>query len=338
MVIGMVYDLRDDYRNMGYQEEQIAECDFLETIIALESTLIALGYQVEKVGNIYQLVQQLAKGKRWDLVFNIAEGLHGSARESQVPALLDAYQIPYTFSPTDVMALSLNKALTKQVVMLKAIPTPDFVVIRNTTECAQVTLPFPLFAKPLSEGTSKGISQRSLVQSQKELATICEELLQQFSQPVLVETFLPGREFTVGILGSGKKAYSIGAQEVLLKTGAESCGHTYQNKENCETLVEYCLATDAVAKKAEKIALDAWQALGCLDAGRVDLRCDTKGNPFFLEVNPLAGLHPTHSDLPILAALVGLPYEQLIQAIVNSAMQRMQEKHRTTCHDHACAL
>ncbi len=151
-------------------------------------------------------------------------------------------------------------------------------------------------------------------------------MLEAYHQPVLVERFLPGREFTVGILGSGRAAQALGTMEVLLLPSAEQKVYSYQNKENSEEHVRYRLwrpEEDPLIEAVEKIALDAWSVLGCRDAGRVDLRCDPKGRPQFIEVNPLAGLHPEHSDLPIICSLVGVSFDSLVNRIVASAARRV---------------
>jgi D-alanine-D-alanine ligase len=151
-------------------------------------------------------------------------------------------------------------------------------------------------------------------------------LLERFRQPVLVEQFLSGREFTIGIAGTGDRGEVLGTLEITLKSGAEANVYSYVNKEHCEVLVEYERAhnTDPEVREAEQIALAAWKALGCRDAGRVDLRSDERGRPHFLEVNPLAGLHPFHSDLPMICSAVGMPYVQLIARIVDSAAERVE--------------
>jgi D-alanine-D-alanine ligase len=144
---------------------------------------------------------------------------------------------------------------------------------------------------------------------------------------VLVETFLPGREFTVGIVGTGAKARVLGTLEIVLLGGAEPEVYSYVNKERCEELVEYRLVSsrdDAEVLLAETAALNAWRALGCRDAGRVDLRSDARSRPHFLEVNPLAGLHPEHSDLPILCTKLGIAYGSLVEQIVKSAAERIE--------------
>ncbi len=322
MKIGMTYDLREDYLAEGFSEEETAEFDKPETIEAIERALQELGHHTDRIGNMRSLTARLVAGDRWDMVFNIAEGLKGFGREALVPALLDAYEIPYTFSDPMILSLTLHKGMTKRVVRDLGIPTPDFFLWDKGHSVNGQALTFPLFAKPVAEGTGKGITARSKISSKAELATVCNNLVETFKQPVLVEAFLPGREFTVGILGSGAEAVAIGVLEVALKENAEAEVYSYHNKEHFKKLVDYLLVEDALAEKAKRVALAAWRGLGCLDGGRIDLRVDQKGIPNFLEVNPLAGLHPQNSDLCILAKKAGMTYTALIGAIVSSAIKR----------------
>lgn len=323
MLVGLTYDLRQEYLAQGFSEEEVAEFDSLATVDAIEKTLRGLGLRTDRVGNLKSLVDRLAQGASWDLVFNIAEGLHGFGRESQVPALLDYYGVPYTFSDPLTMAVTLHKGIAKTLVRDQGVATPDFAVVENQEQAAAVDLPFPLFAKPMAEGTGRGVNPASKVGSRDQLLEVCHELLDIYQQPVLVETFLPGREFTVGILGSGEGARAIGTMEVELLQGAEAEVYSYVNKEECESRVRYSLASDGQARRAAEVAVKAYRVLGCRDAGRVDLRCDHDGEPNFMEINPLAGMHPEHSDLPILCNLAGLSYSELIASIVESACRRM---------------
>ncbi len=322
MLIGLAYDLRDEYRALGFGEEQVAEFDSAETIALLEAALLRLGHRVERIGHVRALAGRLVRGARWDLVFNICEGVAGRSREAQVPALLEAFDQPYTFADPLVMAATLDKAVAKRLVRDHGLATAPFALVEQAADLAAVDLPFPLFVKPVAEGTGKGVGPASLVRSRRELERRCRALLARFAQPVLVETFLPGREFTVGILGTGAAARVIGTLEVELLPGAEPGVYSYTNKERCEELVRYHLVDDPEAAAAADLALACYRALECRDAGRVDLRSDASGRPHFLEVNPLAGLHPTHSDLPILAGLAGLGYDALIGAILASAAGR----------------
>ncbi len=321
--VGLVYDLRDDYLALGFSEEETAEFDQAGTIDAIEGALREIGHSTTRIGNADRLMEALLSGQRWDLVFNVAEGLYGSGREALVPAVLDHFQVPYTFSGVVTSAVTLHKAMAKHVVRDAGIPTAPFTVVSSPGD--EVDLPFPLFVKPLAEGTGKGVDPASIVENREELVAACNRLLERYRQPVLVETLLPGRELTVGVAGSGAAARVLGTLEVDLLAGAESGVYSYVNKERCEELVEYRFVSpqdDDLVARAEMWALAAWRVLECCDGGRVDVRCDAEGTPCFLEVNPLAGLHPFHSDLPILCSKVGMPYVELIRQIVDSAWSR----------------
>ena len=217
--------------------------------------------------------------------------MFGFAREAQVPALLDAFQIPYTFSDGLVFALTLHKGLTKHVVRGLGIPTPDFAVVSQRQKSSDVRLPYPLFVKPVAGGSSVGISAASYVADAAALAATCRRFIEKYRQPALVETFLPGRELTVGIAGTGARARVLGVMEVVFTPDAEAHGYSYANKKLVHA--RYQIVDDAAGGEAADIALRAWNGLGCRDAGRVDCRCDRDGRPQFLEVNPLAGLHPS---------------------------------------------
>jgi D-alanine-D-alanine ligase len=324
--IGMAYDLRDDYLAEGYSEEETAEFDCAETIDAIDQALRDLGYETDRIGHIRSLTGRLVAGDRWDMVFNIAEGLRGFGREAQVPAILEAYDIPYAFSDVLALSLTLHKGMAKHVIRDLGIPTPDFMVVETEDQLAGINLSFPLFAKPVAEGTGKGISAASKIETHEDLLQVCRKLLKAFQQPVLVEAFLPGREFTVGIIGTGRDAFTTEVMEVVLKDQAERDVYSYFNKENFQALVKYHLVDDDEAKRAGETALAAWRGLGCRDAGRVDLRSDRTGRPNFMEVNPLAGLHPRHSDLPIIFSLMGKTFVQLIDLIMCSVLKRLHHR------------
>jgi D-alanine-D-alanine ligase len=321
--IGITYDLRDQYLQQGFTEEEAAEFDSVETIQAIETGLATLGHEPHRIGSIQSLVSHLAAGDRWDLVFNIAEGLTGSGRESQVPALLDAYHVPYTFSDPVVLALTLHKAFAKRVARDMGISTPDFVVFDTEPDLNGVRLPFPVFVKPIAGGSSMGISGASKVVDPRRLLPICVELRERWRQPLLVERFLPGREFTVGLAGTGVATRVIGAMEILLLSDADPEIYSYRNKRDYRKVVRYHLADDHVTTQAIELAVRVWMGLNCRDAGRVDIRLDEAGRPSFLEVNPLPGLHPEHSDLVILCRMLGIRFERLLEIILESAASRV---------------
>jgi len=323
LTVGLTYDLRSDYLKEGYSEEETAEFDSEITIESIESTLQKLGYKTERIGNLKALLRNLSEGKKWDLVFNIAEGLHGIGREAQVPAILDAFKIPYVFSDPLVLSLTLHKGLTKRVIRDCNIPTADFVIVEKPEDIESVKLEYPLFAKPVAEGTGKGIDSKSKVYNYNELKEVCIDLLKRFNQPVLVETYLPGREFTVGVVGTGIEARVVGVMEIVITEKAKESTYSYHTKENWRGIVEYPMATGDVEKMCSDVALNAWRAIGCRDGGRIDLKMDSTGVPNFIEVNPLAGINPEHSDLPMLAGKKGISFDQLIDTIVKSALKRV---------------
>jgi len=319
--IGLTYDLRTDYLKQGFSLEETAEFDKESTIEGIEQAIQNAGYQTERIGNAKQLMQKLLIGQKWDMVFNIAEGLYGEGRESLVPALLDMHKIPYVFSGPVTLGISLNKAFAKQIVRDSGINTPAFAVVSKVDDIAKVKLQYPLFVKPISEGTGKGIDSKSLIETNDELKTVCKQLLEKFNQPVLVEEYLPGREFTVGVLGTAEDAYVPGAMEIVYKANANQI-YSYDNKENYEEAVDYVAVTDEMLIECEKVALGAWKALNCLDGGRIDVKIDRFGKVSFIEVNPLAGLNPVTSDLPILGRLNNVSYQKIINEILKSAVKR----------------
>lgn len=320
--IGVAYDLRSDYLAMGYGEEETAEFDSEVTINAICESLAALGWQVDRIGNVRRLTEALARGERWDAVFNFCEGLKGLAREAQVPSLLDIYDIPYVFSDTFTMALTLDKAMCKRVVRDYGVPTAPFAVIEKLADAKKIDLPFPLFLKPVAEGSGKGVNAKSKVKNRAELVRVAADLLTKFQQPVLVETFLSGREFTVGIVGTGEDARVLGVSEIVPKANWVGEGYGYINKEYWEDKVEIIGADAASAKAAGDVALAAWRALRCRDGGRIDIRDDARGKPNFIEVNPLAGLRPHYSDMCFIAERESMTYTQLIGAIMTSFLKR----------------
>lgn len=321
MKVGLTYDLRSWYLDRGYSMEDTAEFDKQETIDAIDNALRNMGFETEPVGNCFQLIEALAAGKKWDLVFNIAEGLYGDGRESVVPAILDQYKIPYVFSGPVIMGISLNKYLTRLIVSASGVPVSPGMLISDINGIEKCDLEYPLFIKPVSEGTGKGITPKSLVKSPAELREMAEWILKRFDQPALVEEYLPGREFTVGITGTGPDAEAIGGMEIICM---DNLPYSVEYKENYQHFCKYIPMADEYAEECERVALGAWRALGAVDAGRVDVKADRSGRICFMEVNPLAGLHPVHSDLPILAGKTGIDYQTLLEMIMRSVLKRLQ--------------
>jgi D-alanine-D-alanine ligase len=324
MKVGLTYDLRSDYLKEGFTEEQTAEFDKESTIEDIERALNTLGYEAERIGNIRHLTRALAEGRRWDIVFNICEGLNGIGREAQVPAILDAYDIPYTFSDPLVLSLTLHKGMTKRVIRDGGLATPDFAVVENEAELKEVTLPFPLFVKPNAEGSGRGIDFTSKVNTPDELRSVCHALWNSGIHSLLIETYLPGREFTIGILGTGQQSFTVGLMEVVFRNNAADKIYSYDMKSNYEDYMDYKLPEKEITSRCCELALNSWKLLGCRDGGRVDVRLDAAGIPNFIEVNPLAGLNEASSDLPILARMNGFEYNFIIKTIMDSARRRIR--------------
>jgi D-alanine-D-alanine ligase len=320
MIIGITYDLIDDYLASGMDSEAAAEFDTKETIDGIDNALKSLGYATDRIGNARTLIGRLAAGERWDLVFNICEGERGYAREAQVPSILDVYGIPYTFSDPASLTVCLHKGLAKRVVQASGVPTAPFAEIRTPEDCDTVGIPYPLFIKPIAEGTGKGITELSKVDNPSDLKARCAHLLSEFGQAVLVEGYLSGREFTTGIVGTGRNARVVGTMEVKFNAGVEAV-YSFDTKKKWEERVRYELVGGRIAADIGSVAIAAWEALGCRDGGRMDIRCDASGVPNFIEVNPLAGLNLHYSDLPIVARLSGMGFTDLIGAIMASALK-----------------
>lgn len=320
--IALCYDLKEDYLAEGLTAEEVMELDDEETIDGIANALRGLGHTLERVGRGAELARRLASGQRWDLVFNIAEGLRGRSREAQVPALCELFDQPYTFSDPLTCAVTLDKPLAKRLVRDHGLPTAPFAVVEQLGDIDQIDLAPPLFVKPAAEGSSKGVTDRSRVDSNDELRDACSDLLRRFDQPVLVESYLPGREVTVGIVGNNTEARVVGVLEMSFRNGTDG-DYTALNKAEYLTRVDYHLLDgEPLGVRSRQVALAVYRALGCRDAARIDLRCDERGEPCFIETNPLPGLNPVSSDLPILSRLAGISYPDLLGQIVEAAARR----------------
>jgi D-alanine-D-alanine ligase len=323
MIIGFTYDLKKEYLDMGFTPEDAAEFDEPETIDGIAHALKTHGHQVVRIGHVKSLLDRLGRGERWDLVFNICEGVSGPSREARVPAILDTYGIPFVFSDSLVLSLTLHKGLTKRVIRDLGIPTAPFFQVDIPEDIRKIDLPFPLFVKPVAEGTGKGIGADSKVWNHEQLQEVCMHRLRKFKQPVLVERFLPGREITVGVIGNGPASRVIGMMEVLYRDNEKTGIYSLENKGRYQEFIHYQIPEKELFHACAQVALDAWRGLGCADGGRVDLRLDDEGVPNFIEVNPLPGLNPLHSDLPILARMSGIGYQELIGEILGAALLRL---------------
>lgn len=317
-----------------------AEWDSPETIAAVERALSGLGEVIRLEANA-DFPQRL-RDARPDIVFNMAEGLTGQNRESHVPAICEFFDVPYSGSDPFTLSLCLHKARTKQMLQFYGIPTAPFVLVDSLAETKAVKkanlLRYPLFAKPVQEGSSKGITERNYIRDGDELLACVSELLAVYEQPVLLEEFLPGAEFTCGIIGNGREARVlplVGIRFEALPEGALpiygfEAKWIWDTPERPLQMFE-CPAKvdDALRSAIEAVTLRAYSALGCRDWSRVDVRLDAKGIPNIVEINPLPGILPNPEDnscLPKAARAAGMGYEDLIQNCLLAAARRQGVK------------
>jgi D-alanine-D-alanine ligase len=330
MRIGLAYNEKPD---SAPASDEYAEWDDASTISAVEQALGLFG-SVTRLEADALFPQKLSLA-RPDLVFNMAEGKSGLARESHVPAICEYLNIPYTGSDPLTLALSLHKGRTKEILAYRGVPTAPFRVIERPADLERIPLPFPLFVKPVAEGSGKGIFVNNLCDSAAVLTERVLFLLERYAQPVLVETYLPGPEFTVAILGNGDDVRClpvVGFDFDTLPAGAAPV-YGYEAKWVWDTPdkpldIFQCPAdvSPALYREIEQVALDAYRAVGCRDWCRVDVRVDRFGVPNVIELNPLPGIIPDpamNSCFPKAARVAGLGYDELIHEVVQIAWRRI---------------
>ncbi|HSP33810.1 MAG TPA: D-alanine--D-alanine ligase [Thermoanaerobaculia bacterium] len=302
MRIGLTFNLKP----AGATGDRFEEFDSEETIVALERAFRAHGHDPVRLASGEEMLDALDR-QRVDGVFNLAEGIGGRGRESQVPAVLEMYGIPCTASSPLAIGLTLDKALAKTVAKAHGIATAPWFVERR------VSLHYPLFCKPANEGSSMGITAKSFCRDERELDSALADLAQY--GPVLVEEFLPGDEYTVGIIDGE----AIGVMQVLPRAREDNFIYSLEVKRDYLNRVEYRTFRD---RDIEAIALAVWDAFELRDVARVDIRRDRDGVPNFVEVNPLPGMNPVYSDLIIMATGLGWKYDDLIGRVIASAVRR----------------
>jgi D-alanine-D-alanine ligase len=321
-----------ELRKLHKQKDMFAEWDTEETISALRDA-IAERYNVAMIeANEYAF--ESLRTTHPDFVFNIAEGLHGASREAQIPAMLELLQIPYLGSDPLTLGICLDKARAKEILAYHKIPTASFNVIRSMNDWEDIRLKFPAMVKPLHEGSSKGIYNSCVVRNPDELASEVKIILDTYNQPALVEDFLPGREFTVAMLGNGDDVRVLPIVEIkfdALPPGVNPI-YSYEAKwiwdQRDNPLDAYeCPAklTEPLKSEIEGICKDAYRVLNCRDWSRIDVRLDVHDTPNILEINPLPGILPNPDDnscFPKAARAVGMSYNQLINAVLDIAMRR----------------
>ncbi len=329
MEIALTYNLKEEDENKP--ADYFSEFDSKHTIDAIIQALSRKGHNVSAVDAGQPNLFSYFRKNRPDIVFNIAEGRYTKLRESEVPAILDYLDIPYTGSSTFSLALALNKALTKKILKAENIPTPNFQLFSTGNEELKPDLKFPLIVKPNREGSAKGINISNVVDNEEALFKKVKETIRAYKQEALAEEFIEGKELTVGIL-ENKRTTILPILEIDFSTCKESGEYFYSwrmkeyqgNKELGLVPKFHCPARldRQTEVKIKETALRTHHALGCFDISRTDIRLSCDNIPYVLEINPLPGLDPRESNFSLMAYAAGIEYEDLIEAILINASRR----------------
>jgi D-alanine-D-alanine ligase len=313
-----------------HPEDALEEYDSLETVDAIAAALRHLGHSVVKLSGGRKFLTNILQSDV-DFVFNICEGRGNyRGREAQIPAILEMLDIPYSGSDPQCLAVSLDKPLTKKLVQTAGVCTPKWEVVNDKQgieKVCQDSFPLPAFIKPAFEGSSKGIRLGCRVEAREQMAGVTTALLEQYQQPIMVEEFVSGDEVTAGVVGNSPPQI-VGIMRILPKKRGSNFVYSLEVKRDWQNQVDYECPAQLDARVLQKIAdfsLRAFNTLGCRDFARLDFRLDKKGMPYFLEINPLPGLNPNSSDLPIMAYKMGWSYQSLISSVLNAALERYPE-------------
>ncbi|HSB07672.1 MAG TPA: D-alanine--D-alanine ligase [Thermodesulfobacteriota bacterium] len=323
--VGITYNLKKDFSPSKDQPiDALEEFDAEETIDAIKRVLEDDGHDVVKLGGDPGLIDRLRQ-RPVDIVFNIAEGHRGRNREAHIPALLEFLGIPYTGSDPLTLSLTLDKSAAKRVLVSEGIATPRFKKVERLEDLEGLVIRYPMFVKLCYEGSSKGVRLDSKVWDLPSLREKTRWLLESYRSPVLVEEFVQGPEFTVGILGNETPSV-LGVMQIEIKGVPPSEAiYSLEVKRDWEEKVQYLCPPPidpSLLMKIEEVALRSYRILECRDVSRVDIRTGEDGMAYFLEVNPLPGLSPIYGDLPIMARRMGWSYDQLVKTIFHYALKR----------------
>lgn len=326
--VGIIYNLKSDKKHDDVPDAE-AEYDSLDTVLAIKASLEKGGSLVTLIEDDGNLPEKL-KAHRPDIAFNIAEGRGGRGREGQVPSMLGYYGIPYTGSDETTLCIALDKALTKRLVASYGVRTPKSVLVEagKAYKYDITGLHFPLIVKPNAEGSGKGISDVSIVENPAELENLLKRNIKMYGSDMLVEEYIDGGEFTVGLIGNGKNTKVFRPMELAYRKHTQGSFdvYSYTVKRNYTEYVDYvCPAKIPPKVEAEmtQYALKVYEALSCHDLSRIDFRTDRDGNVYFIEINPLPGLAPGYSDYPMLAAFCGTDYDTLVNSVLAAARARL---------------
>ncbi|HEX8907865.1 MAG TPA: ATP-grasp domain-containing protein, partial [Anaeromyxobacteraceae bacterium] len=326
--VGFAFNVKRVTPDLSGDGDDEAEYDSPKTLQAIREAIASYGHEVVDLEATSDLPLQLASTPV-DVVFNIAEGFKGRNRESQVPALLELLDIPYTGSDPAALSVSLDKALAKRMVRTHGILTPSYLVLHSGKERLPKELGFPLLVKPVAEGTSKGVTKKSVVRDEVEMREVAREIIAKYRQPALAEEYIGGREFTVGLLGERRPRVLPPMEIVFLDRTDPTPIYSFDMKQDWNEKIRYEVPArlqDRELERLEKAARECFTALGCRDVARIDFRMDAEGRIYFIESNPLPGLAPGWSDLVLIAQAAGIEYRPLIGEILSFAIRRYQER------------
>lgn len=328
--IGLMFNLKRQKPDKEGQDDDEAEYDSPTTIEAIRDAIASHGHEVILLEATPEL-PAIIGAAGVDVAFNIAEGIKGRNRESQVPAILELLDIPYTGSDPAALSLALDKALAKRVVAQAGVMTPEWVLMTSGKERLPKNFAFPAIVKPVAEGSSKGVLGTSVVESEAELREVAREMAGRYRQAALVETYLSGREFTVAMLGERRPRVLPPMEIVFTNPNNKRPVYAFEHKLDWSKELRYespAKVDDKLGAELEKAARTVFTALGCRDVARVDLRLDALGRVNFVECNPLPGLTPDWSDICLIAKGAGMDYRTLIGEILAPAIRRYQERER----------
>ncbi|RPH70887.1 MAG: ATP-grasp domain-containing protein [Myxococcaceae bacterium] len=330
--VGFAYNVKRIKPSDDGVEDSEAEYDSPSTLQAIREAIASWGHEVIDLEANQELPTVLAVTPL-DLVFNVAEGWKGRNREAQVPSLLELLDIPYTGSDPATLSLALDKALAKKIVRQHGIHTPNFQLFTTGKERLNREFDeFPLMVKPVAEGSSKGVVSKSVVQNEAELREVVREMVSKYQQPALVEEYIRGREFTVGLLGERRPRVLPPMEIVFVDTDDPNPVYSFQHKLDWNDRIRYEVPAKLEPSQTEKLrtaARGAFMALGCRDVARIDFKMDARGRFYFLECNPLPGLTPGWSDLVLIAQGAGMDYRALIGEILSGAIRRYKEREQS---------
>ncbi|MFO0938646.1 MAG: D-alanine--D-alanine ligase [Gemmataceae bacterium] len=336
MHIGIAFDLKPtEPLPVGAPDDLHEEFDSPVTIRAIGDVFRSLGHTVTELGNGKPLLEALLRQPP-DLVFNFAEGLGvGRNREARVPAVCEMLGVPYSGSDAFAMAAALDKEMARRLISDAGVTVPKGFVLRFDDQydgdfreypaiLADLGMECPVIAKPVCEGSSKGIRSRCLIRTPDELGPTAFDLWKSYGQPVLVEEFISGTEVTVGIIGNDPPDV-FGMMSIEPKAKNEQFVYSLEVKRDFRRQVDYFAPPPlpaSVTTELSRAALTAFDALGCVDVARIDFRV-RDGVPYFLEINPLPGLNPESSDLVIMANLLNVSHAELVERILNASLKRL---------------